>query len=387
MVSRQSITLLSSIAICLLLSSGHTVRVAHAQQAQEVRPRELADAAFRKSRQGQVLAQARDAWSVPSKWSLLSKKSIQQQHTLWNCVSRELENQARFKSAVAALKLHYALAACQMGLALQSEAEAYVLDQMDVQEELIEIGGQVDDTTVLKRALIDLRDQKLQIENQQARLRDELSLLVGPEWACSYLPEGTTCPTPDLSEQCEVESWALANRAELRALGYVRNYGNGLTEEAVALIDGFSSFPTGLKMLRGPKDPSRWLAHRPSLDQVSQREKGLDDWIRIRSDQIRIETAGAYRSKSLAVERWKLAVQKTETLSERCETLKALSDFRGNLPEQVQAGLELYRAKAQEIERWSQWHQADCELQDAIGRIGFWNAESSPSVPSKTPLR
>jgi hypothetical protein len=173
----------------------------------------------------------------------------------------------------------------------------------------------------------------------------------------------------------------------LRALGYVRNYGDGLTDEAVALIDGFSSFPTGLKMLRGPKDPSRWLAHRPSLDQVSQREKGLDDWIRIRSDQIRIETAGAYRSKSLAVERWKLAVQKTETLSERCETLKALSDFRGNLPEQVQAGLELYRAKAQEIERWSQWHQADCELQDAIGRIGFWNAESSPSVPSKTPLR
>ena len=96
-----------------------------------------------------------------------------------------------------------------------------------------------------------------------------------------------------------------------------------------------------------------------------------------------METSAAYRAKSLAFERWKLAVQKTESLDQRCETLKELSEFKGNLPEQIQANLELFRARAFELERLSQWHQADCDLQEVIGRAGFWNAEVSPSVPAR----
>lgn len=340
------------------------------------------------SRQGQALAEARDAWSVPPKWSLLSKKSLEQQHLLWNCLSRELEAQARFKSALAALKLHHALATCQMGLELQAEAQAYLQEQMEVQEELIQSGGQIDDTTALRRALIDLQDQKLQIESQQSMLRDQLSHLVGPQWACSYQPDEWTSPSPELSELCEVETWAIANRSELRALGYARNHSEALSDEAIALLDGVSSIPISLKVLSlkalwVSKDPRRWFVHRPSQDQISQRQKGLDNYIQLQSDQIRMETAAAYRAKALAFERWKLAVQKTESLDQRCETLKELSEFKGNLPEQVQANLELYRARAIELERLSQWHQADCDLQEAIGRAGFWNAEVSPSVPAR----
>ena len=386
MGSRRSITLLSSLAVCLLLSSGAGSRCAFAQLT-EASPGDLAKTAFALSRQGKVLSQARDAWSVPSKWSLLSKKSMEQQQLLWSCLSRELETQARFKSALAALKLHHALASCQMGLELQAEAQAYVQEQIEVQEELIQSGGQIDDATALQRALIDLQDQKLQIESQQSKLRDELSLLVGPQWACSYQPTELASPSPELSEPCEVETWAIANRSELRALGYMRNHSEALSDEAIALLDGVPSFPISLKALWGPKDPRRWIVHRPSQDQVTQRQKGLDNYIQLRSDQIRIEAAAAYRAKALAFERWKLAVQKTESLGQRCETLKELSEYKGNLPEQIQANLELFRARALELERLSEWHQADCDLHESIGRAGFWNAEVSPSVPARNSNR
>ncbi|MCE2752641.1 MAG: hypothetical protein LW720_12220 [Pirellula sp.] len=329
------------------------------------------------------MAETRDAWSVPSKWSLLSKKSLEQQQLLWTCLSRELEIHARFKSALAALKLHNALATCEMGLALQADAQAYVQEQMEVQEELIQSGGQIDDTTALRRALIDLQDQKLQMESQRSMLRDQLSLLVGSQWACSYQPDELTSPSPELFEPCDAETWAIANRSELRALGYVRNHSEALSDEVIALLDGLPSFPISLKALLGSKDPRRWFVHRPSQDQISQRQKGLDNYIQLRTDQIRIETAAAYRSKSLAFERWKLAVQKTESLDQRCETLRELSEFKGNLPEQIQANLELFRARAFELELLSQWHQADCDLQEAIGRAGFWNSEVPPSVPAR----
>ena len=386
MGSRRSTTFLSSLAVCLLLSSGAGSRYAFAQLT-EASPGDLAKTAFALSRQGQVLAQARDAWSVPSKWSLLSKKSIEQQQLLWNCLSRELETQARFKSALAALKLHHALASCQMGLELQAEAQAYVQEQIEVQEELIQSGGQIDDTTALQRALIDLQDQKLQIESQRSKLRDELSLLIGPQWACSYQPTELASPSPELSEPCEVETWAIANRSELRALGYVRNHSEALSDEAIALLDGVPSFPISLKALWGPKDPRRWIVHRPSQDQIAQRQRGLDNYIQLRSDQIRIEAAEAYRAKALAFERWKLAVQKTESLGQRCETLKELSEYKGNLPEQIQANLELFRARAFELERLLEWHQADCDLHESIGRAGFWNSEVSPSVPARNANR
>jgi len=382
MGSRRSITLLWSAAICLLLSSGASFRCAHAQLA-ESSPRALANTAFAASREGKALAETRDAWSVPSKWSLLSKKSLEQQQLLWTCLSRELEIHARFKSALAALKLHNALATCEMGLALQADAQAYVQEQMEVQEELIQSGGQIDDTTALRRALIDLQDQKLQMESQRSMLRDQLSLLVGSQWACSYQPDELTSPSPELFEPCDAETWAIANRSELRALGYVRNHSEALSDEVIALLDGLPSFPISLKALLGSKDPRRWFVHRPSQDQISQRQKGLDNYIQLRTDQIRIETAAAYRSKSLAFERWKLAVQKTESLDQRCETLRELSEFKGNLPEQIQAKLELFRARAIELERLSQWHQADCDLQEAIGRAGFWNSEVPPSVPAR----
>jgi hypothetical protein len=314
---------------------------------------------------------------------LLSKKPLEQQQLLWTCLSRELEIQARFKSALAALKLHNALATCEMGLALQADAQAYVQEQMEVQEELIQSGGQIDDTTSLRRALIDLQDQKLQMESQRSMLRDQLSLLVGSQWACSYQPDDLTSPSPELFEPCDAETWAIANRSELRALRYLRNDGQVLSDEAIALLDGLPSLPISLKALLGSKDPRRWFVHRPSQDQISQRQKGLDNYIQLRTDQIRIETAAAYRSKSLALERWKLAVQKTESLDQRCENLRELSEFKGNLPEQIQANLELFRARATELERLSQWHQADCDLQEAIGRAGFWNSEVPPSVPAR----
>lgn len=367
-------------AICSLLCSWSVAPRAVAQSQSQ-----FADRAFWHSKEGQAIAEARGGWSSPSKlhskWSAVWRKSSEQQRAFLSCVSKEWENQVRFNAAVGALRLHYAIAACQMGLELQTEAQGYVEDQVAVQEELIELGGRVDDITALKRSAIDLQDRKLELESQLSQLREKLSLLVGSELACSYRSHLMCAPTPDLHERCEYETWAIDQRIELLVLRYVRGHLELLNEEGIELVSALSSFPGGLQSLWGPVERPSLFGHKPSADQLAKRSRGLDRWIATRSDQIRVETGAAYTSKATAWERWRLAVKKSDTIAERFERLQGLADLQGNLTQQVQVKLEYYRARAQEIERWLEWHQGDCDLQQATGRIGFWNLESAACVP------
>ena len=84
----------------------------------------LADQAFWNSRQAQGIQPMLRTWSAPTTWSLTRKKLDEQQRVFLVKVAKDLETQARFESAVAALKLHYGIAACTMGLEIQSQAES-----------------------------------------------------------------------------------------------------------------------------------------------------------------------------------------------------------------------------------------------------------------------
>ena len=100
----------------------------------------LADQAFWNSRQAQGIQPMLRTWSAPTTWSLTRKKLDEQQRVFLVKVAKDLETQARFESAVAALKLHYGIAACTMGLEIQSQAESYLNEQIAVEKELIQLG-------------------------------------------------------------------------------------------------------------------------------------------------------------------------------------------------------------------------------------------------------
>jgi hypothetical protein len=98
----------------------------------------LADQAFWNSRQAQGIQPILRTWSAPSTWSLTRKKLDEQQRAFLVKVAKDLETQARFESAVAALKLHYGIAACTMSLEIQSQAESYLNEQIAVEKEPIQ---------------------------------------------------------------------------------------------------------------------------------------------------------------------------------------------------------------------------------------------------------
>ena len=165
-------------------------------------------------------------------------------------ISREIERQARFQSALGAIRLHHAIAACQAGLTLQRELDAFVLEQLEVQEELIEKGGTVDDPTALERAKLESADIQLKLDCQLRKLRNELSLLIGPETACSYTSELVTTPTPTLEEPCDLQSLALANRIELKLTRYLRHHVDRLGKDGLKQASELLKLPADLKIGR-----------------------------------------------------------------------------------------------------------------------------------------
>lgn len=329
------------------------------------RSEELADRAFWNSKQAQAIVDTRRVWS-----------SSQQRNFLL-CIFKEWENQARFESAVNALRLHYAIAACRMGLEINTQAISYASQQASLQEELIELGGQVDDITAIKRTKIELEDQRLQLDAKLQKQREQLALLVGNQIACKYDPELICAPTGELNDRCDYEDWAIDQRRELQVLRYVRQHAEWINEESLDVLGGLGGVPQSLRSLLGSAKPSGLLHRRLPAEEIAKRRAVLDRWIADRSEQIRVEASNAYTDKCAALERWKLAIAKSDALSERVEKLSALGDLKGNMPQQIQAHLELYASKGQEVQRWLDWHLADCDLQEASGRIGFWNLESN----------
>jgi len=343
---------------------------------------ELADRAYGTSKTGQWIAETRGAWPTAGKWSSAWKKSSEQQRIVWDCISKLLEKQARFETALGVLRLHYCIAACQMGLEIGSEARAYLQEQELVEDELLKLGGQVDDTTALRRASIELKDRRLVLESKLAELREELSLLVGPQIACSHTGRFDCAPSLELDDSCDFELLGLQQRIELQVLRYIRGQSDWIQEDTLEILSGLVGFPVGLRALWGPVERPGIFVHKSTDEVRAKRRHGLDRWIANRQDEIRLEIRTAYLSKATAVQRWRLAVERSDSLQLRYERLCELSELKGNLPQQVQAKLEWYKARGDEVERWLDWQLADIELHRVSGSVGYWNEESANCTTS-----
>lgn len=357
----------------------------------------VAEQAEQRSHVAQVLVSVRaEMLAVPTKKHLLAKPKISEQERTALCnLSTRVEKHLRFETAVNAVRLHYAIAACLQALQDNSKLRKEIDLLLEDQQLLIDKGLPIDDPTALQRAKIACEDSRLSLASKLSTLREELASLIDPAVACAYSPELTATPHRLLDTLCDVQEGALRQRADLQAIHYAVHALPGASDEAwaialnsasqVASVPRVASFVstsggTGAsKVIPGRK--LSWLWNQGGDTATPQRRVAiLNQLYRVKAAEIDVAVAKAFHARELAVDRWSLAVETTNTWQTRLEQLIALEEVQGTLSKQVTTKLEIYRARSQELERWLEWQLADCDLQLATGAYGFWNREESPAM-------
>lgn len=357
----------------------------------------VAEQAQRRSQLAQVLVGVRaETLAVPTKKHLLAKPKVSDQERTVLCnLSARVEKHLRFETAVNAVRLHFAIAACLRAQKdneqLRREVELFLEDQ----KLLIDKGLAIEDSTALERAKIACEDSRLILDSKLSTLREELASLIDPAVACEYSPELIVTPHLSLETVCDVQDVALRQRADLQAIHYavhtLPDASDVAWEIALNSASQVASAPAVARLIANSGAtgankviPVRLLSwpwnQRGDTATPQRRVAILNQLYRAKSTEIEVAVAKAFHARELAAERWSLAVETTNTWQTRLEQLIALEEVQGTLAKQVTTKLEIYRARSQELERWLEWHLADCDLQLATGAYGFWNREESPAM-------
>lgn len=357
----------------------------------------VAEQAYQRSHVAQLLVSVRsEALAAPAKKHLLAKPKVSDQERTVLCnLSARVEKHLRFETAVNAVRLHYAIAACLQAqkdnAQLGREVELFLEDQ----KLLIDKGLAIEDSTALERAKIACEDSRLSLVSKLSTLREELAALIDPAAACEYSAELLVTPHSSLDTVCDVQEIALRQRADLQAIHYavhtmpdasdvaweiaLNSASQVASASAVARLISNSGTTGANKVIPGRL--LSWLWNQRGDNATPQRRVAiLNQLYRAKSTEIEVAVAKAFHARELAAERWNLAVETTNTWQTRLEQLIALEEVQGTLAKQVTTKLEIYRARSQELERWLEWHLADCDLQLATGAYGFWNREESPAM-------
>lgn len=356
----------------------------------------VAEQAYQRSDVAQLLVRVRsEALAAPAKKHLLAKPKISEQERTVLCnLSARVEKHLRFETAVNAVRLHYAIAACLQAQKDNTQLGREVDLFLEDQKLLIDKGLAIEDSTALERAKIACEDSRLILNSKLSTLREELASLIDPAVACEYSPELIVTPHSSLDTVCDVQEVALRQRADLQAIHYavhtlpdasdvaweiaLNSASQVASAPAIARLIANSGTTGANKVIPGRLLPWPWN-QRGDTATPQRRVAILNQLYRAKSTEIEVAVAKAFHARELAAERWSLAVETTNTWQTRLEQLIALQEVQGTLAKQVTAKLEIYRARSQELERWLEWHLADCDLQLATGAYGFWNREESPA--------
>ena len=343
----------------------------------------VANQAFRGSPQANLIAAARSASLTPSdKKPLLSKPKFTDQERQSLCsISLLIEKHTRFKSAMTAIRLHYSLAVCSEAIALNEELQKEITSRLEDQNELIERGISLADPTALDRARIAANDTQLTLLSKRSRLRSELAALIDPQIACSYSPTEPESPSLAIDDLCTFQSLALQQRLDLRAVHQAKHHLLGASDVAWETALRFWNLPGTASQPRkilGQSIPG--FGHLRNDTSTAERRRALlDELHRAKASEIELEVSEAFHARELAAKRWNLAVETTNSWQTRLDQLIALEEVKGTLPQQIESKLEWFQSRAKELERLLEWYMADCDLQSAIGQVGFWNTTLSPT--------
>ena len=343
----------------------------------------VANQAFRSSPQANLIAAARSAnLSSTDKKQLLAKPKFTDQERQALCsISLLIEKQTRFESSMNAIRLHYALAVCSQAIALNDELQQEISSRLDDQNELIERGISLADPTALDRARIAANDTELTLLSKQSRLRSELAALIDPQTACSYSPTEMESPSLAIDDLCSFQNLALQQRLDLHAIHLASHHLPSTSDAAWDTALRFWNIPSTATQARNPLGLSILGINHPRKDTstADRRRALLDQLYRAKASEIQLEVSEAFHARELAAKRWKLAVETTNSWQARLEQLIALEEVKGTLPQQIESKLEWYQSRARELERLLEWFMADCDLQSAIGQVGFWNMTPPPT--------
>lgn len=268
-----------------------------------------------------------------------------------------------------ALKLHYAMAASNQAKAVFDETEALIQVQRETQSQLIEKGIPIPDDLLIQRLLTGLNDKRLENESKFRQLRSQLSLLIGPQYACPHSPTENSDIVPSDSDVCDRIEQAMQCRCDLLTMIQLRS---SIQAETLDAWNSIGALTSNAPAIAKPKSTLpkilRTHIYRSEIEcAVQARLAWLDSLIAERKKLIALEVETAFEKKKTAALRWVLACQQVEEWNQRIEQLVALSEVQGNLAEQFTAKLNRQQAIGQRIERWLEWHQANCELTLALG--------------------
>ncbi|MBM3967577.1 MAG: hypothetical protein FJ308_21355 [Planctomycetes bacterium] len=284
------------------------------------------------------------------------------------CIAIALEYRERERAASTAVQLHYGIAASSMGIASQDDLLRYLEIQQRAQDALIEQGIGIGDPMQLHRLRLQVEGQRLATSSTTGQLRTQLSLLVGKQVACEYMPLFDSNLVPSDSDVCDYVAEAMRCRVDLCLLHSLRcKIVAGDLDE----LDLYAAEWLGVpQKVESKARLQSWMKSKVCGrdSELKCRQSWLDALIGARTQQITVEVEIAFEKKKAAALRWVNARALVDAWKQRILQLERLSEARGNLAEQISARIELARAEGEVVKRWVEWHEANAELIFAVGR-------------------
>jgi len=287
-----------------------------------------------------------------------------------NRVQRAIGYRSRQVSQSNALKLHFAIAACARAEQAFEAANQMLTEQALAQNELVDAGIPIPDPLFIDRARLAIVDKRVANRSQLNQLRVQLTSLIGTEAACNHSPLEEEAIVPSDSDVCEHIQDALRCRCDLVTLIDLQSH---VSADNLSQWDNVGAVLSGVPLPARGAIPfwfrlfsSTWNKSEQA-DAVAARKKWLCHLIAERTKQITVEVELAFEKKKTAALRWSIESENQTNWDLRLRQLEAISEAHGNLAEQISTKLNQFESKGKLIERWLDWHQANVELELAVG--------------------
>lgn len=287
-----------------------------------------------------------------------------------NRVQRAIGYRSRQVSQSNALKLHFAIAACARAEQAFEAANQMLTEQALAQNELVDAGIPIPDPLFIDRARLAIVDKRVANRSQLNQLRAQLASFIGADAACNHSPSEEEAIIPSDSDVCEHIQDALRCRCDLVTLIDLQSH---VSADNLSQWDNVGAVLSGVPLpVRGAipfwfRLFSSTCNKSEQADAVAARKKWLCHLIAERTKQITVEVELAFEKKKTAALRWSIESENQTNWDLRLRQLEAISEAHGNLAEQISTKLNQFESKGKLIERWLDWHQANVELELAVG--------------------
>lgn len=276
---------------------------------------------------------------------------------------------ARQTAAAQAKQLHYGIAAALEGLRISEQSLAFLEQQALAQQRLVAEGIPIPDPLLISRTITKVEDERLELLSKLQLMRIDLNGLIGAG-GCDYAPEFIPAVAPSDIDVCERIEHSMQCRCDLITLVALRQTISKDTLEAwehlAAAVSGVPATSVARKNIF-----LRLLTSSCTNAEVecaiASRRQWLDSVISERIRQISAEVEKAFEKKKTAALRWVKANEQVSLWETRINQLEKLGEVHSVMAELFSAQLNLLQARGDVVQRWLEWHQAETELELAIG--------------------